>query len=144
MLKIIPVVTRLQAGFFPWCVGCAVRSKKVCSGVAGWVLSPLGSGAAESTLRGVTLEGETAGHGLNPGRAVECCVARNLLFSTPLSCCVVLLLTTGKESRFRETGFVLTLTLQTKENADKKILFDSRCKICCSNLKISKAVIKLD
>lgn len=70
MLKIIPVVTRLQAAFFPWRVGGAIRRKRVCSGVIGWVLSPMGSGAAESKLRVVTLEGVTAGHCLPPARAV--------------------------------------------------------------------------
>lgn len=47
-------------------------------------------------------------------------------FSSPLSCRVELRLITGKENSFRETGFVLTLSLQMKENADKKILFESR------------------
>lgn len=70
MLKKIPVVTRLLAGFFPWCVGGAIRSKKLCLGVTEWVLSPVGFGAAESKLRVVTLERVTAGHCLPPERAV--------------------------------------------------------------------------
>lgn len=57
---------------------------------------------------------------------VMMCGQVSALFHSTFSC-VVLHLITGMESRFRETGSVLTLTLQTKENADKKILFESRC-----------------
>lgn len=51
---------------------------------------------------------------LPPARALEGRAAKSRLLSAPLSCCC-----------FRETGFVPTFSLQAKENAGRKILFES-------------------
>lgn len=70
MLKIIPVVTRLQAGFFSLaCWRCNKEEKGLLR--SDWVGFEFhGLWRAESKLRVVTLEGVTAGHCLPPARAV--------------------------------------------------------------------------